>query len=285
MVASADQPDSGLAIISGRGDLPRLLAHECQRTGRRYSVVEFENIPLNWTSGHPVIPTVFEQTGQLIERMQQANCQEIVMAGAMNREKIDACKLDGKGRELAAVLIETMKAGDDAMLGSIIKFFEANGFDVLAAQDVLPSLIPQSGVLTNFEPSDDDMFDAARAAEIVSGLGGLDVGQAAVVGQGVCLGLESVQGTDTMLAFVQHTRDGYSPDLNGARGVLVKAPKPGQDLRIDLPTIGPDTIQNAHNAGLSGVVIEAGGVMVLRRAETVSLANKLGMFLWARPKG
>jgi DUF1009 family protein len=284
MGTAAVQTNSGLAIISGRGDLPRLLAEECQTSDRAFVVVEFENTPLGWASVHPVIPAVFEQTGRLFEQLQKANCRDVVMAGAMDRENIDVSKLDDKGVELANILAETMKAGDDKTLSSIIKFFELNGFRVRAAHEILPNLVPQAGVLTNVKPNDDDIFDAARAAEIVNGLGRMDVGQGAVVGQGICLGLESIQGTDTMLAFVKNNREGYAPNPNGGRGVLLKAPKPDQDLRVDLPTIGPDTIRNAHKSGLSGVAIEAGGVMILRREETVSLANELGLFLWVRPK-
>ncbi len=284
MGASANHSKTGLAIIAGRGDLPRLLAEECQASGRLYVVVEFENIPLAWASSHPVIPAIFEKTGQLISRMQDADCQEIVIVGAMKRESIDPSKLDDKGRELAVILSETMKAGDDETLSSIIRFFETNGFHVRAAHEILPSLIPQAGVLTSTAPSDDDIFDAARAAEIVAGLGCLDVGQGAVVGQGICLGLESIQGTDTMLDFVKNNREGYAPNPKAGRGVLFKAPKPAQDLRVDLPTIGPDTIRNAQEAGLSGIAIEAGGVMVLHRSETVASANDLGLFLWVRPK-
>jgi len=284
LASVSDQTSKGLAIIAGRGDLPRLLAEACKASGREYVVVEFENIPLDWAFSHPVIHAIFEQTGQLITDLQNASCQEIVMVGAMNREKIDTGKLDEKGLELAIILADTMKAGDDNTLSSIIKFFELNGFDVLAAHDVLPSLIPRAGVLTNAKPSNDDIFDTSRAAQIVNGLGALDIGQGAVVGQGVCLGLESIQGTDAMLRFVMNNHEDYAPDPNGGRGVLLKAPKPAQDLRVDLPAIGPDTIQNAHKALLAGVVIEAGGVMVLRRTETVKLANDLGLFLWVRPK-
>jgi DUF1009 family protein len=284
MGASADKNKPRLAIISGRGDLPRLLAEECHATGRAYVVVEFKNIPLGWASTHPVIPAIFEQTGHLFEQLQKANCHDVVMAGSMDRESFDVDKLDEKGIELATILSKTMKAGDDETLSSIIRFFEVNGFNVHAAHEVLLSLIPAAGVLTNVKPSEDDIFDATRAAEIVNGLGRIDVGQGAVVGQGICLGLESIQGTDTMLNFVKNNRNGFSPNPNGGRGVLLKAPKPDQDLRVDLPTIGPDTIRNAHKAGLAGVVIEAGGVMILRHAETVTLANELEVFLWVRPK-
>ena len=284
MGAVADKNKPGLAIISGRGDLPRLLAEKCQASGRAYMVVEFENIPLGWVSSHQVIPAIFEQTGRMFEQLHKANCQNVVFAGSMDRENLDVGKLDEKGIELATILSKSMKAGDDETLTSIIKFFEVNGFNVHAAHEVLPSLIPEKGVLTIVKPSEDDIFDATRATEIVDGLGHVDVGQGAVVGQGICLGLESIQGTDTMLNFVKNNRNGYAPDPNGGRGVLLKAPKPEQDLRVDLPTIGPDTIQNAYDAGLAGIVIQAGGVMILRREETVTLANDLGLFLWVRPQ-
>lgn len=284
MEAETDHIDSGLAIICGRGDLPRLLAQECKVSGRDYYVVEFENIPLEWASGHPVIHAVFEQPGHLFAQLHNVNCTQVVMAGAMDREHIDLERLDAKGIELASLLAETIKAGDNKTLTSIIKFFENNSFKVIAAHEVMTNLIPKSGLLTNVSPDENDKFDAERAAEIVDGLGRMDVGQGAVVGQGICLGLESIQGTDSMLAFVAKNRAGYTPNPDGGRGVLLKAPKPGQDLRVDLPTIGPDTIDNAHKAGLSGVIIEAGGVMVLRPEETVSMANDLGLFLWVRPK-
>lgn len=284
MNARADNTDNKLAIISGRGDLPRLLAEECHKSGRDYTVVEFEHIPLDWANSHPVIPAVFEKPGQLFSNLNDADIIEVVMAGAMERAPFDPNRLDDKGRELAGILVKTLKTGDDGTLSSIVKFFEANSFTITAAHKVLRTLIPKSGLLTKLAPTEDDKYDANRAAEIVNALGKADVGQGAVVGQGICLGLESIQGTDQMLSFVQNTRQGFAHDPKGGRGVLLKAPKPDQDLRVDLPTIGPNTVQNAFNAGLSGIVIETGGVMVLNQLETVSLADTLGIFLWARPK-
>lgn len=284
MNARADNTDSKIAIISGRGDLPRLLAEGCRESGRDYIVIEFEHIPLDWSKEHLVVTAIFEQPGMLFTQLQNADCLEIVMAGAMERAPINIERLDAKGRELAAILATTSKAGDDKTLTSIIKFFEANSFAVVAAHEILPNLIPRSGLLTNSKPTEDDKKDAIRAAEIVDALGRLDVGQAAVVGQGICLGMESIQGTDWMLDFVKNTRKGLVPAADGVGGVLLKAPKPGQDLRVDLPAIGPTTVQNAFDAGLSGIVIEASGVMILNQQEAVSLANNLGIFLWVRPK-
>ena len=99
--------------------------------------------------------------------------------------------------------------------------------------------------------------------------------------QGICLGLETIQGTDALLGFVADTGEGFRVDDKGRRGVFYKAPKPGQDWRADLPTIGPDTIRAVHAAGLSGIVVAAGGVMVLRKEEAINLADDLGLFIWA----
>ena len=139
--------------------------------------------------------------------------------------------------------------------------FEAEGFAVRAPHEILTDLVAPAGVLTRTEPGTADRRDAERAAHIVAALGAADVGQAAVVAGGICLGLESIQGTDSLLEFVARTAAEVRPA--GARGVLFKGPKPGQDRRMDLPAIGPGTIEGAAAAGLAGVVVEADGVMIL----------------------
>lgn len=271
---------SGLAIISGYGNLPRLLAEECQRLGQAYTLVVFNGISLDWADGHPVIAADFETPGALFKALRAADCERVIFAGAMLRPQLDAEKFDEEGLRLASILVS--KKGDDSTLRAITEFFENAGFKVMAAQDVLGDILPPEGVLTRAKPSAADTQDVDRAAEILEMLGAVDVGQGAVVAQGICLAMESIQGTDQMLAFVAETRAGFSPDPNGGRGVLLKAPKPGQDLRLDLPAIGPDTVRNADKAGLAGIVIAADGVMVLDLEATISVADQLGLFLWVR---
>jgi DUF1009 family protein len=147
---------------------------------------------------------------------------------------------------------------------------------------VLADLLVPAGVLTRAAPCRADREDAERAAAIVAALGGADVGQAAVVAQGICLGVESIQGTDALLAFVARTADGYRPDPDGARGVLYKAPKPGQDWRMDLPAVGAATVEGARTAGLAGLVLPAGSVLMLGREATVAAADAAGLFIWGR---
>ncbi len=271
----------GLAIVSGRGDLPRLIAQACQRSGRTYLVVVFAGTKLDWLDGHPNVEITFEKQGKLIKTIRDSGCTSITFAGAIARPHVNPLKFDGHGMKLLTKVLGAKKQGDDGSLRIILTYYEAQGFKIEAPHEILPNLVPDAGVLGKITPSEVDKSDAERAAEIVQGLGALDLGQGAVVAKGICLGLETVQGTDSMLAYVAQNRANFP--AKRAKGILLKSAKPGQDLRIDLPAIGIETIRHAHAAGLSGVVITAGCVMILERAQTLAEADKLGMFIWARP--
>ena len=272
----------GLGIVAGRGALPRLIAEDCARRGRPYRVVVLEGVDLDWLDGHPALAAAFERPGRLFAALRAAGCGAVTFAGGIVRPRLRPLRFDMKMWRLAPGLLGAVRGGDDATLRAVAAMFEAAGFRVEAAQTLLPELPAAAGVHSRALPSDRDRADAARAAAIVAALGAADVGQAAVVAQGVCLGLESIQGTDALLDFVARTGAAFRADPDGAKGVLFKGPKPGQDRRVDLPAIGPDTLRAAAAAGLAGVVVEAGGVMILDHAATVAAADEAGLFLWAR---
>jgi len=272
----------GLGIVAGRGVLPRLIAESCARHGRPYRVVVLDGVTLDWLAGHPAFAASFERPGRLFAALRAAGCGAVTFAGGLVRPRLRPLRFDVTMWRLAPRLLRAVRAGDDATLRAVAQAFEAAGFRVEAAQALLPELPAVAGVHGRAEPSARDRADAARAAAIVAALGAVDVGQAAVVAQGICLGLESIQGTDALLDFVARTGAGFRPDPAGARGVLFKAPKPGQDRRLDLPAIGPETMRAAAAAGLAGVAVEAGGVMILDHAATVAAADAAGLFLWAR---
>ena len=173
--------------------------------------------------------------------------------------------------------VAAMQAGDDATLRAVIEIFEEWELEVIGAHEIAPDLVPSEGVLCG-AVSEADGADAARGAQIVAALGAADVGQGAVVAGGLCLAVEALPGTDAMLAFAAS----HTGLKNGAKGVFYKAPKPAQDLRIDLPAIGIETVKNAAAAGLAGIAWQAGGVMLLDRAAVVAAAQEAGLFLWAR---
>jgi UDP-2,3-diacylglucosamine hydrolase len=271
-----------LAIITGQGDLPRLLAQECARTGRAYHLVLFNGYCPDWAAAHPSINAVFERPGDLFRALTEVGCTGVVFAGGMVRPRLNVLKFDLKLVRLAASLLPALNKGDDVTLRAINAVFEAEGLKIVAPHSLLEGLLAPAGIPTRAQPSQADREDAQRAARIVAAIGAQDVGQGAVVAQGICLGVESIQGTDAMLDFVVQTGAAFRRQKEGAKGLLLKAPKPGQDWRVDLPAIGPDTLRRAADAGLAGVVVEAGGVLVLGLEETVTVADDLGLFFWGR---
>lgn len=278
----SEAPGGVLAIVAGRGVLPRLIAEDCARRGRPYRVVVFEGVPLDWLDGHPSIPAIFEKPGRLFSELRAAGCREITLAGGMRRPELNPLRFDLKLLRLAPKVLSGLKGGDDRTLRLVAEVLEAEGLTLRAPHEILADLLAPAGILGRVAPSEADRIDAARAAAIVAALGVVDVGQGAVVAQGLCLGVESIQGTDAMLEFVARTGAAFRPDPAGGRGVLYKGPKPGQDWRVDLPAVGPATLRAAAAAGLAGVALRAGGALLLGRAETVAAADAAGLFLWGR---
>lgn len=285
MASSTERKEAGgLAIMAGAGDLPRLLAEKCRSTGQAYLVVQFPGVPLDWTEGHPVEAVQFEKFGHIFKTLRAHGCTRVAFAGAMARPKLNPTRFDRKFLSVAPTLLSALKGGDDATLRAIGKIMEDEGFKVVAPHSELDSLIVDAGILTKARPSEADKADAARAQAIVDALGAVDVGQGAVVAQCICLAVESIQGTDRMLQFVADTAEGFRPDPNGGKGVLYKGVKPDQDRRMDMPTVGPNTVDMAARAGLAGIVMEAGEIQVLDLPQTIARADAQGLFLWARPK-
>lgn len=266
-----------IAIIAGEGELPRLLTDAAAMNGRPVTIVSFaEDLP-DWTEGFPVIRGVFEKLGGLFHDLGSKGVTHLVFAGAMSRPDLDPSRADETFLALAPKLMAALAQGDDATLRFVASVFETNGFQILAAQEILPELLVEPGALGAARPDDRSQSDIVRATEIVAKLGEADVGQGVVVANGICLGLESIGGTDRMLEQIAALPN----HLRGHGGVLFKAPKPKQDMRFDVPAIGPDTVEGAAAAGLQGIAFPAGGLLVLNRAETVRHADAAGLFIWA----
>lgn len=261
------------------------LARALAAQGRAVLMAEMAGFLIDNPDGLPVIPFRVEKLGALFKALRAAGVAEVVFAGAVARPRLDPAQFDFKTLTLAPRIVSAMKGGDDTTLRAVLDIFEAEGFAVRAAQDIVPELLPPEGVLTRAQPCPRDCKDAARAAAIVAALSAVDVGQGVVVAGGLALGVEALPGTDRMLAQVAGLPADLRPDPAAARGVLFKGPKAGQDRRVDLPVIGPDTVAGAAAAGLSGIVIAAGGVMVLDRAAVIAAADDAGLFLWVRKDG
>lgn len=265
-----------LAIVGGSGRLPDLLA-EAHPDALRYTV---EGVMFG-CGEHAARGFRMERLGLLVDELRDSGIGEIVFAGAMRRPVLDPGTIDGFTRGALARLGPALSGGDDALLSGVIGVFEREGFDVVAAHEILPSLLPGAGVLSVPAPEEADRADAERGFDILAALGPFDVGQGCVVAGGQVLAIEAVGGTDWMLTTLGGDVPGR-PAAGSRCGVLCKAPKKAQDVRIDFPTIGPATVASANAARLKGIAIDAGGVIVVDLAETVAAADAAGMFLWAK---
>jgi len=263
-----------LALIAGRGGLPDAIA-SAQEVAPLICALE-DNAP-----DRLEVDLWFrlETLGSLLETLKSRGVDRVCMAGAIRRPEVDSAAIDAATLPLVPVLTEALRAGDDGALRAVIAIFEAQGFAVLAAHEAASDLLLPPGVPTAAEPAEAHRADAVRAAGIVAAMAAVDIGQACAVLRGQALAVEGAFGTDWMLA-------GLAERPDGEGGLLFKAPKPGQDRRADLPTIGPETVRAAAGAGLEGVVIEAGGVIVLDQPGVIAACDRLGLFLWSRePQG
>ena len=220
-----------------------------------------------------------EKIGGLFEALRGHGVGRVVFAGALSRPAIDPAECDAEMLSIAPRVMAALSRGDDALLRQVMDIFEDRGFAVVAAHSLVPDLVAEAGHLAGPAMGEADGQDALRGAEILSQLSALDIGQGCVVAGGLCLGIETVQGTDALLRFVADTPAHLR---RGAKGVLIKAPKHGQDLRVDMPASGPQTVAGAARAGLAGVVVAAGGVMILDRGATLQAFEDAGLFLMAQ---
>ena len=281
--AASDQDPGKIGIIAGTGRLPMLLVRALEAEDQPYLLAEMEGFPVA-AEGRTVQRFQVERLALFMDRLHDLGVTQIVFAGAVRRPRLDPERFDPLTATMVPRLLRAMQSGDDATLREVIAIFEEDGFAVVGADQIAPDLVPAPEVLGRVQPLDQDAADVARAAQIVAALGAVDVGQGAVVAQGLCLAVETIGGTDAMLAEAGRQLGQMPdprPDPNGARGVCFKAAKPGQDRRIDLPALGPQTLREVAVAGLGGLAFRAGSVMLLDRAEMIALADDLGLFLWS----
>lgn len=254
------------AIIAGAGALPLLVA-----AAGPAMVVRFADAP-GGTEGADLVAR-FERLGALFTDLKSHGVDELCLAGAMRRVGFDQARLDAETKALLPRLADAMGQGDDALLRSIVAIFEEQGFTIRGAHQLRPDLVARAGNLCGQAIAG---TDAARARAVLAAIGPLDVGQAAVAAKGQILGIETLQGTDALLRFVGDT-------LPASGGILVKRAKPGQDLRVDMPAIGPDTVALCAQAGLKGIELQAGHVLLLD-ADAVRAACRMhDINLWAVP--
>jgi DUF1009 family protein len=269
-----------LGLIAGAGSLPVEVARACVDVGRSVFVVRLKGLADPRLDDYPGVDLGIGELGKLIKHLKAAKCVAVCMTGIVQRPDFSKLAVDARGLMALPGLVMAARRGDDGLLRAIVGMFEKEGFRVEGAQDVAQGLTLGAGPLGRVSPQDEHQEDINRALAVARAVGQLDVGQGCVSARGLVLAVEAQEGTDAMLRRVAD----LPPALRGSPehlvGVLAKAPKPIQERRIDLPTIGLATVQMAAKAGLAGIVGEAGGLLILDRDQVVAEANALGLFIF-----
>ena len=223
------------------------------------------------------------QIGRATRLFRAENCKNLVFIGTLVRPGLSEIRLDWGTLRAMGRIWAAFRGGDDHLLSGVGRIFEQEGFHLLGLKDVAPDLLMPEGCATRNVPDRDAMADIARGQEVLRALGPFDVGQAVVVIDGHVIGVEGIEGTDELLARIAALRAADRIRARQGRGVLVKAPKSKQDLRFDLPTIGPRTVEGAATAGLSGVAVVAGNTVVANPQAMIVAADAAGLFVTGLP--
>ncbi|HEY4263728.1 MAG TPA: UDP-2,3-diacylglucosamine diphosphatase LpxI [Micropepsaceae bacterium] len=276
-----DAPGGTLGIIAGGGDLPIVIARAAQADGRAVFVLALAGMAN--PSDVAAFPHGFASLGELgkaIRLLKDSGCSEVTFAGKVARPEFSKLKLDARGAlALPRVMAAALK-GDDALLRSLVAIFEKEGFRVIGSTDAACGLVAPLGTLGKFAPARDSDGDILHAIRVVAALGAFDIGQAAVVCEGLVLAVEAAEGTDAMLARVAALPEALRGTPEHRKGVLVKAVKPNQERRVDLPVIGVRTVELAAAAGLSGIAIEGAAALIVDRARVTQTADRFGIFIY-----
>jgi DUF1009 family protein len=223
------------------------------------------------------------QFGRLAKLLRSENCRDLVFIGTLVRPALSEIRLDWGTLRVISRVWAAFRGGDDHLLSGIGRILERDGFRMVGIKDIAPELLMPAGSLTSKSPDEDALADIAKGRDVLRALSPFDIGQAAVVIDGHVVAVEDIEGTDGLLARVARLRAEGRIRARVARGVLVKAPKSGQDLRFDLPTVGPRTIEGVAAAQLAGIAIAAGNAIAVEPQTMIEQADAAGLFVTGVP--
>ena len=284
MSAEALQISSPIGLVAGGGVLPFAVADKLVARGIEPVVFALKGAcdatPLSrfrhyWIS--------IGQYGRLTRLLRSENCRDLVFIGTLVRPALSEIRLDWGTLRVIPRVLAAFRGGDDHLLSGIGGILERDGFRMVGIKDVAPDLLMPEGCLTRASPDENAAADIARGREVLHALSPFDIGQAAIVIDGHVVAVEDIEGTDGLLTRVARLRAEGRIRARTSRGVLVKAPKSGQDLRFDLPTMGPRTVEGAAAAQLAGIAIVAGNTIVVEPQAMIEAADAAGLFVTGLP--
>jgi DUF1009 family protein len=280
MISAASDISSPVGVIAGGGAMPFAVADSLQARGvapvlfalrgacDSDRVARFRH---HWIS--------VGQLGRATKLFRSEGCRDLIFIGSLVRPGLSEIRLDWGTLRVLGKVMTAFRGGDDHLLSGVGRILEQDGFRMVGIKDVAPDLLMPEGCITRAMPDGDAAADIGKGRDVLGALGPFDIGQAAVVIDGHVVAVEDIEGTDGLLARVARLRADGRIRARAGRGVLVKAPKSGQDLRYDLPTVGPRTVAGAAKAGLAGIAIAAGNALVVEPQAMIEAADQTRLFI------
>ena len=262
-----------LGLIAGSGMMPVEIIRHCNKHEIPIFVIGLE--PFASAEQLAEAPHIFAkigEAGKMIKALRENKVHDIVLAGGIKRPSFKELIPDWEGMKIVAKLA-MKKMSDDNLFRAVIDEVESRGFKIVGIEEVVPEMLFQEGVYGKVKPSKDDMSDIERGWTVAKAIGAVDVGQAVVVQEGLVLAMEAIEGTDMMLARAASLRK------DGKKPIMVKVLKPGQDMRVDLPAIGLQTMDLFIKHGIGGIAVEAGGILLIEKEAVIKKADENGIFI------
>lgn len=265
-----------LAIVAGRGSLPQMLINECKKRNQEFILflLEGENYEIDYSAYSP-LSLRFGPVEEFLQKLKANKAQNLVFIGAIHKPNFSEIKnIDKKGGVLIAKILANKILGDDAVLRTVMNFLEKEGLHFVAIEELLDCVISTKQILTKFSPSNDDKKDIELGINAIKAFADFDVGQAVVVAQKQIIAVEAVEGTDSMLKRCAELQIDYKKNA-----ILIKMKKPRQNSKVDLPTIGLQTIENCALAAIKGIAVQSNSTLILDKEAVIKRADELGMFI------
>ncbi|MEO0466642.1 MAG: UDP-2,3-diacylglucosamine diphosphatase LpxI [Pseudomonadota bacterium] len=269
-----------LGVVAGTGNLPVRVVEAARAQGQDVHVIRILGFEEPLLSECPGEVLSLGELGHMLKSLKAAGCKELVFAGKVSRPDFASLKLDWRATRLLPKVMKAARQGDDALLQVLLEFFSKEGFVIRGAEEVAGILTAPSGLIAGPMPSEAAMADIRRGRDVAVNIGRLDIGQGCVVCDGLVLAVEAQEGTDKMLERCAALPADVRGTQDAPRGVLVKVPKPMQNTKIDLPTLGVSTLQRVRAAGLAGVAFEGGRALLIDREDMEAFCIAEGVFLY-----
>lgn len=270
---SSDNQNEIIGIVVGSGDLPLYIINKLDKLSTKYKIVLLKDNPdaSLYDAFHDKAEFDIGSVGSIIDHFKNHSIKKIIVVGYIKKPNLDSLKVDFVGSKLLAKLLYRKFRGDDSMLRIVAEFIESYGFDIISPVEMIHDLVLEEGTITERKPNTKHLSDIEEGFKIAKRYSDLDIGQSLIFEKGEVLGLEAIDGTDALII--------RCSELQKSNAILIKVAKPSQDLRLDIPVIGPDTIERLHSSKIVGLVIEARKVIVVNYEKTLLLANKYNLFI------